>query len=95
MNIHHRKLASTFYNTIFKRFKTTVPKVALENVKIGQPTSITHPHLLKPGEICPSITVEEFQDRRRNLLELIFHHNLKLRENLNPHLVCNMHNIIS
>ncbi|KAJ4822411.1 hypothetical protein Tsubulata_023540, partial [Turnera subulata] len=38
---------------------------------IGQPTSATHPELLKEGEITPGITSEEYIARRNRLLELL------------------------
>ncbi|KAL1826765.1 hypothetical protein ACET3Z_005177 [Daucus carota] len=38
---------------------------------IGQPTAASHPHLLKEGEITPSITSEEYVSRRKKLLELL------------------------
>ncbi|XP_059490962.1 xaa-Pro aminopeptidase 3-like [Neocloeon triangulifer] len=44
---------------------------ALNNVPAGQPTSFTHPHLLKEGEILPGMRKCEFQRRRSHLLEEI------------------------
>lgn len=37
----------------------------------GQPTTKTHPHLLKSGELLPGIQIEEFQERRRKFIDLI------------------------
>ncbi|KAF7989970.1 hypothetical protein HCN44_008644 [Aphidius gifuensis] len=37
----------------------------------GQPTSSTHPHLVKPGEITPGISLDEFKTRRSKLCEKI------------------------
>ncbi|XP_031844145.2 xaa-Pro aminopeptidase 3 [Nomia melanderi] len=37
----------------------------------GQPTAITHPHLIKKGEIVPGIQLYEFRDRRTRLMETI------------------------
>ncbi|KAA8536722.1 hypothetical protein F0562_029200 [Nyssa sinensis] len=38
---------------------------------VGQPTSASHPELLKEGEITPGITSEEYISRRKRLLELL------------------------
>ncbi|KAG2695828.1 hypothetical protein I3760_07G030300 [Carya illinoinensis] len=40
-------------------------------VDIGQPTSASHPQLLKEGEITPGITSEEYISRRKRLLDLL------------------------
>ncbi|XP_020288872.1 probable Xaa-Pro aminopeptidase 3 isoform X2 [Pseudomyrmex gracilis] len=37
----------------------------------GQPTSITHPHLLKHGEVVPGISLQELKRRRSKLVENI------------------------
>ncbi|XP_064483348.1 xaa-Pro aminopeptidase 3-like [Ornithodoros turicata] len=37
----------------------------------GQPTAETHPHLLRKGEVTPGIQKEEYQSRRRRLVENI------------------------
>lgn len=36
-------------------------------LSFGQPLSETHPHLLKPGELTPGITAQEYADRRSRL----------------------------
>lgn len=38
---------------------------------IGQPSSASHPQLLKEGEMTPGITTEEYISRRKKLLELL------------------------
>lgn len=38
---------------------------------IGQPTYLSHPHLLKPNEITPNIFKDEFKKRREKLIELV------------------------
>ncbi|KAK3381516.1 peptidase M24, structural domain-containing protein [Podospora didyma] len=43
---------------------TTVSAAELE---FGQPVHETHPHLLKPGEITPGISAQEYDDRRAAL----------------------------
>ncbi|XP_070167671.1 xaa-Pro aminopeptidase 3 [Polyergus mexicanus] len=37
----------------------------------GQPTSITHPHLIKYGEVLPGISLQELEGRRSKLVESI------------------------
>lgn len=37
----------------------------------GQPTSATHPHLIKHGEVLPGISLQEFKRRRSKLVESI------------------------
>ncbi|TKY52322.1 Xaa-Pro aminopeptidase 3 [Spatholobus suberectus] len=40
-------------------------------VDVGQPTSASHPQLLKDGELTPGISSEEYILRRKKLLELL------------------------
>lgn len=40
----------------------------------GQPTPITHPHLLKPGELTAGIAIDEYVLRRQRLVELLRKH---------------------
>jgi len=35
----------------------------------GQPTPDTHPHLMKPGELTPGFSADEYRRRRRALVE--------------------------
>lgn len=35
----------------------------------GQPTSITHPHLIEPHELVPGVKLQEFQLRRTQLMQ--------------------------
>lgn len=62
-------------NSCGKRFQSNllreqcVRKVSYP--KFGQPTPITHPHLLKDGEIVPGIHRDEFKHRRTKLMENI------------------------
>lgn len=37
----------------------------------GQPTPLTHSHLLKKGEVVPGIGADEFEQRRRDLMDKI------------------------
>lgn len=41
----------------------------------GQPTYLTHPHLMKEGEVVPGIDLQEFKSRRSKLLERIIRNN--------------------
>jgi intermediate cleaving peptidase 55 len=34
----------------------------------GQPTPLTHPHLLAPDEVRPGLSAADFEDRRRRLV---------------------------
>ncbi|KAL2755909.1 hypothetical protein ACRALDRAFT_2042160 [Sodiomyces alcalophilus JCM 7366] len=38
-------------------------------MQFGQPVHETHPHILKPGEITPGITAQEYWDRRASLAQ--------------------------
>ncbi|KAL5700786.1 Xaa-Pro aminopeptidase [Ranunculus cassubicifolius] len=40
-------------------------------IDVGQPTSASHPQLLKEEEMTPGITIDEYKLRRKNLLELL------------------------
>ncbi|KAF8334979.1 peptidase M24 [Cantharellus anzutake] len=37
--------------------------------RYGQPTAFTHPHLLKPNEITPGISTQEYESRRASLMD--------------------------
>ncbi|KAI1758194.1 peptidase M24, structural domain-containing protein [Xylaria castorea] len=49
-------------------YSTTVPASQL---LFGQPVHETHPHLLKPGELTPGITAQEYHERRSALCALL------------------------
>lgn len=36
---------------------------------MGQPLRKTHSHLVREGELTPGITAEEYEDRRRRLMD--------------------------
>ncbi|KAJ8251599.1 hypothetical protein GJAV_G00223070 [Gymnothorax javanicus] len=38
---------------------------------LGQPSSYTHPHLLKNGEVTPGLTQTEYELRRQKLASLV------------------------
>ncbi|KAJ4293818.1 aminopeptidase [Collariella sp. IMI 366227] len=50
--------------TWHRSYATTVSAADLE---FGQPVYETHPHILKPGEITPGISAQEYADRRAKL----------------------------
>ncbi|KAI5467704.1 peptidase M24, structural domain-containing protein [Mariannaea sp. PMI_226] len=41
--------------------------VSAADLQFGQPVYETHPHILKPGELTPGITAQEYADRRARL----------------------------
>ncbi|XP_075792466.1 xaa-Pro aminopeptidase 3 isoform X3 [Pelodiscus sinensis] len=43
----------------------------IPNRYLGQPSSFTHPHLLKPGEVTPGLSQVEYALRRHKLMTLI------------------------
>lgn len=57
------------------------------NIVYGQPTSDTHPHLLKEDEILPSIQKSEFMERRTNLISLIKRHMIETNNDAHSHVV--------
>ncbi len=50
----------------FRRNYNTVT-VNAADLSFGQPVHETHPHLLRPGELTPGITAQEYADRRSQL----------------------------
>ncbi|XP_030378754.1 xaa-Pro aminopeptidase 3 [Scaptodrosophila lebanonensis] len=38
---------------------------------LGQPTNASHPHLIRPNELVPGVTLAEFQQRRAQLMQSI------------------------
>ncbi|SPP78499.1 xaa-Pro aminopeptidase 3 [Drosophila guanche] len=43
----------------------------LDGPRLGQPTSVSHPHLIQPHELVPGLTLDEFQQRRSKLMHKI------------------------
>ncbi|KAF2901085.1 hypothetical protein ILUMI_05141 [Ignelater luminosus] len=68
---------------------TATTKWPLKNVTkmYGQPTSGTHPHLLKDGEVLPYIQQNELQERRQKLIENITYHTSKYNKDIKRHLI--------
>lgn len=65
-----------------KQFSTSIPRKEksyaefIENmhkngIRFGQPTHISHPHLVKPNELAIGIQRNEFVNRRHRLIEKI------------------------
>ncbi|KAI1435408.1 peptidase M24, structural domain-containing protein [Xylaria sp. CBS 124048] len=57
-------LRSSFVRTPNRRGCSNAP---VSQLLYGQPVHETHPHLLKPGELTPGITAQEYHDRRSAL----------------------------
>ncbi|KAI0968301.1 peptidase M24, structural domain-containing protein [Xylaria arbuscula] len=51
-----------------RAYSTSIPASQL---LFGQPVHETHPHLLKPGELTPGITAQEYHERRSALCALL------------------------
>lgn len=65
-------LCTSTVRTTLDEFRETVVRSKANEVKIyGQPTSETHPHLLKPGEFMPGLTLDEFRSRRNRFVQKI------------------------
>ncbi|EDW26559.1 GL12918 [Drosophila persimilis] len=43
----------------------------LDGPRLGQPTCVSHPHLILPHELVPGLTLAEFQQRRIELMQKI------------------------
>nr|XP_051690012.1 xaa-Pro aminopeptidase 3 isoform X4 [Oryctolagus cuniculus] len=48
-----------------------VPERRIPNRYLGQPSPLTHPHLLRPGEVTPGLSQVEYALRRHKLMSLI------------------------
>ncbi|KAI1141375.1 aminopeptidase-like protein [Hypoxylon sp. FL0543] len=55
------------YNPRFVRCYTKA--VPASNLLFGQPVHETHPHVLKPGQLTPGITAQEYHERRARLCQ--------------------------
>ncbi|KAK3303405.1 peptidase M24, structural domain-containing protein [Chaetomium strumarium] len=66
----HRPLntwtSTQFLRGIPKR-RSYATSISAAELEFGQPVHETHPHILKPGEITPGITAQEYADRRAKL----------------------------
>lgn len=54
-----------------KSYSESLENLHNNGTRFGQPTSITHPHLLKANELAIGVTPNEFADRRYRLMEKI------------------------
>lgn len=48
-----------------------VPVKEIPNRYLGQPSPVTHPHLLRPGEVTPGLSQVEYALRRHKLMALV------------------------
>ncbi|XP_021071923.1 xaa-Pro aminopeptidase 3 [Mus pahari] len=48
-----------------------VPVKKIPNRYLGQPSPVTHPHLLRPGEVTPGLSQVEYALRRHKLMALV------------------------
>ncbi|XP_065226899.1 xaa-Pro aminopeptidase 3-like [Planococcus citri] len=62
-------------------------KIPIFPPSFGQPTSHTHPHLLKNRELLPGMEPEEFADRRRNLMQILCAEALSIYEQNKHHII--------
>ncbi|KAJ4471985.1 peptidase M24 [Lentinula aciculospora] len=51
-----------------RSYVTEVSAAPLKPSVYGQPLSPSHPHLIKPEEVTPGIHAQEYEDRRRSLM---------------------------
>ncbi|CED84117.1 Putative Xaa-Pro aminopeptidase [Phaffia rhodozyma] len=47
------------------------PGTPFKPPQYGQPLSLTHPHLVRPGQLTPGISVGEYEKRRKQLVERV------------------------
>ncbi|KAI9864229.1 MAG: hypothetical protein M1824_005624 [Vezdaea acicularis] len=67
---HQRQLSrSCFVSRTRHLSRRRYASLSAANLKFGQPTHETHPHLLKAGEVTPGITALEYAERRAELAE--------------------------
>lgn len=61
----------------------------LQNAResFGQPTPLTHPHLLQKGELIQGTTAEEIRGRRQRLLENIQKYSYNMHHKHSSHVV--------
>ncbi|XP_027161815.1 intermediate cleaving peptidase 55, mitochondrial [Coffea eugenioides] len=71
MKILQRNLLQRISSNFLIKSGKTRPYSTMKVRDVGQPTAVTHPQLLKEGEITPGITSIEYLSRRKRLLELL------------------------
>ncbi|KAM7207527.1 Peptidase M24, structural domain containing protein [Naviculisporaceae sp. PSN 640] len=62
---YHKRPA--FWTSSTWRTSRSYATVSAAELEFGQPVHETHPHILKPGEITPGITAQEYESRRAKL----------------------------
>ncbi|XP_017757337.1 PREDICTED: probable Xaa-Pro aminopeptidase 3 [Eufriesea mexicana] len=68
-----RQSLNTISNNLLNRRQSKKPTSAFCQ-SCSQPTTVTHPHLMKDGEVVPGIQLCEFKRRRDKLIENIISH---------------------
>ncbi|KAF5369724.1 hypothetical protein D9757_011995 [Collybiopsis confluens] len=69
MSVHFLRRHAIFYASAHSRsYATEAHNIAVKPSVYGQPLFKSHPHLTKPDEITPGITTEEYDNRRRRLI---------------------------
>ncbi|KAF5390508.1 hypothetical protein D9757_005207 [Collybiopsis confluens] len=69
MSVHFLRRHAIFYVSAHSRsYATEAHNIAVKPSVYGQPLFKSHPHLTKPDEITPGITAEEYDNRRRRLI---------------------------
>ncbi|KAJ3977405.1 peptidase M24 [Lentinula raphanica] len=56
-------------NLSVRSYATELHNASLKPSIYGQPLFASHPHLIKPEELTPGIKAQEYEDRRRNLMD--------------------------
>ena len=56
------------YSTLTSQSAQSQNQVSRPSVTFGQPTNLTHPHLVQSGELLPGIKLSEFKERRDKLV---------------------------
>ncbi|XP_018327487.1 xaa-Pro aminopeptidase 3 [Agrilus planipennis] len=77
-----------YCNNVAKN-KINVKGYSKENIikTYGQPTSNTHPHLIRPGEITTGIAKHEFEQRRQKFVEKLLTSALKNENSAKQHII--------
>ncbi|ORE08126.1 hypothetical protein BCV72DRAFT_249007 [Rhizopus microsporus var. microsporus] len=68
-NVDRRSRVIVPYKRHYSVANVTIP--ATHKRSFGQPTYITHPNLMKKGQVTPGFTADEFEQRRSNLMKTL------------------------
>ncbi|KAI3395204.1 hypothetical protein diail_1698 [Diaporthe ilicicola] len=63
------RLSHDHFGPCAKGASRSYASISAANLQFGQPVHETHPHILKPGELTPGITAQEYFDRRAHLAQ--------------------------